>query len=320
MINRMTAIHLSKSVKSKCALVTGGAGFIGSHLVDRLVAEGYHVKVIDDLSTGTLANIEGHVEAGRVEFLKGDIRDQALVKEAMHGVDVVAHLAALTSVPFSMKNPDLVYDVNVSGSLNLMFSAIETGVDRFVFASSCAVYGDTTVLPVSESADFKPLSPYAESKLAIERCLRGFSGRGVLDSVVLRFFNVYGPRQGLSEYSGVITMFTDRCRSHQPLLIFGDGSQTRDFVNVADVVAGIYAALTVSNITGEVFNIGTGKPTSVNELAHAVLELTGANVGIRYEPERLGEIKESYADNSRAKRLLSFRPKVGLNQGLKALV
>jgi UDP-glucose 4-epimerase len=303
----------------KTALVTGGAGFIGSHLVDRLVAEGYDVKVIDDLSTGQLANIAGHVEAGSVEFLKGDIRDPTLVKEAMQGVDVVAHLAALTSVPFSMKNPDLVYDVNLSGSLNLIFAAIKAGVGRFVFASSCAVFGDTTILPVTETAEFKPISPYAESKLAIERCLRGFSNRGALDSVILRFFNVYGPRQGLSEYSGVITKFLDRCNSRQPLLIFGDGSQTRDFVNVADIVEGIYSALTLSGIQGEVFNLGTGKPTSVNELAHVVLDLTGAGVGIRYEPARLGEIKESYADISKAKRLLGFQPKASLTEGLTAL-
>jgi UDP-glucose 4-epimerase len=135
-----------------------------------------------------------------------------------------------------------------------------------VFASSCAVFGDTTILPVNESTEFKPISPYAESKLAIERCLRGFSSRGALNSVILRFFNVYGPRQGLSEYSGVITKFMDRSRSGQPLLIFGDGSQTRDFINVADIVAGIYSALTNQGVKGEVFNLGTGKPTSVNEL------------------------------------------------------
>ena len=237
----------------------------------------YFVKVIDDLSTGQLSNIASHVESGRVEFLKGDIRDQALIKKAVEGVDAVAHLAALTSVPFSMKNPDLVYDVNVSGSLNLIFAAIEAGVGRFVFASSCAVYGDTKVLPVSELAAFSPLSPYAESKLAIERCLRGLGLRGALDSVVLRFFNVYGLRQGLSEYSGVITKFFNCAKSR--VAVVCDGSQTRDFVNVADIVEGIYSALTVGGVEGGVFNLGTGKPTSVNDLAHAVLT-TGAGVGI----------------------------------------
>jgi UDP-glucose 4-epimerase len=141
-----------------------------------------------------------------------------------------------------------------------------------------------------------------------------------LNSVILRFFNVYGPRQGLSEYSGVITKFMDRCRSRQPLLIFGDGSQTRDFVNVADIVEGIYSALTISGVEDEVFNLGTGMPTSVNDLAHAVLDLTGTGVGIRYEPARVGEIKESYADISKAKRLLGFQPKVSLREGLSALI
>lgn len=304
----------------KSALVTGGAGFIGSHLVDRLVKEGYSVKVIDDLSTGVLANIAGHVESGKVEFLKGDIRDPALIKKAVDDVDVVAHLAALTSVPFSMKNPDLVYDVNVTGSLNLIFTAAEAGVERFVFASSCAVFGDTTILPVNESAEFKPISPYAESKLAIERCLRGLGSRGVLDSVILRFFNVFGPRQGLSEYSGVITKFMGCCRSGQPLVVYGDGSQTRDFVNVADIVDGIYGALSVKGVEGEVFNIGSSKPTSVNELAKVILDLTGSGVGVRYEPARLGDIKESYADIDKAKRLLGFQPKVTLREGLWALV
>lgn len=305
---------------SKIALVTGGAGFIGSHLVDRLVAEGYYVKVVDDLSTGVLSNIAGHVESGRVEFLQGDIRDPALVKRAVAGVAVVAHLAALTSVPFSVKNPDLVYDVNVSGSLNLIFAAVGAGVERFVFASSCAVFGDTTMLPVGEFAGFKPISPYAESKLAVERCLRGLAIRGALDSVILRFFNVFGPRQGLSEYSGVITKFMGCCRSHQPLVIYGDGSQTRDFVNVADVVEGIYAALTIKGVEGEVFNLGSSKPTSVNELAKAVIDLTGAGVGVRYEPARLGDIKASYADIAKAKRLLGFQPKVSLREGLAYLV
>ncbi len=305
---------------AKTALVTGGAGFIGSHLVDRLINEGYSVRVIDNLTTGEMRNIEAHVKNGKVSFINGDIRDSGLIKKCVDGVDIVAHLAALTSVPFSVDHPDLVYDVNVSGSLNLMHAAIEAGVGRFVFASSCAVFGDTTVLPVGESAKFNPISPYAESKLAIERCCRGFSQRGVLGSVVLRFFNVFGPRQGLSEYSGVITKFFGCCRNHSPLVIFGDGLQTRDFVSVFDVVEGVYAAMTQSGVEGEVFNIGSGRATTINQLAQAVLDLTGADVGIRYEPPRLGDIKESYADIAKAKRLLRFQPKVSLREGLAALV
>ena len=167
---------------------------------------------------------------------------------------------------------------------------------------------------------FKPISPYAESKLAIERCLRGLGLRGALDSVVLRFFNVYGPRQGLSEYSGVITKFFECAKSRQPLVVFGDGSQTRDFVNVVDIVEGFYSALTMSGVEGEVFNLGTGKPTSVNDLAHVVLDLTGADVGVRFEPVRLGEIRESYADISKAKQLLKFGSKLTLREGFAALV
>ncbi len=167
---------------------------------------------------------------------------------------------------------------------------------------------------------FKPISPYAESKLAIERCLRGLGLRGVLDSVVLRFFNVYSPCQGLSEYSGVITKFFECAKSRQPLVVFGDGSQTRDFVNVVDIVEGFYSALTMSGVEGEVFNLGTGTPTSVNDLAHVVLDLTGADVGVRFEPVRLGEIRESYADISKAKQLLKFGSKLTLREGFAALV
>lgn len=306
--------------KSGTALVTGGAGFIGSHLVDRLVRESYTVRIIDNLSSGQLENIKGHSSKGTVDFVEGDIRDSALVRKCVDGVDVVVHLAALTSVPFSVEKPDLTFDVNVSGSLNLMHACIEAGVGRFVFASTCAVFGDPEFLPVNEKAQVKPISPYAESKLAVERCCRGFNNRGVLGSVVLRFFNVFGPRQGLSEYSGVITRFVDRCRSQLPFVVYGDGLQTRDFVSVFDVVEGIFAAMQRSNVEGELFNIGSGKATSINDLAKAVLDLAGVDLEIHHEKFRAGDIKDSYADISKAKRMLGFKPKVNLREGLKVLI
>ncbi|NLB56827.1 MAG: NAD-dependent epimerase/dehydratase family protein [Lentisphaerae bacterium] len=289
-------------------------------MVDRLIDEGYYVKVIDDLTMGTLLNLKKHLDSSKLEFVKGDIRDPVAIERCVKGIDVIAHLAALTSVPFSVEYPDLVYDVNVSGSLNLMYSAIKAGVGRFVFASSCAVFGDTTVLPVTESAVFNPISPYAESKLAIERCCRGFYKRGLLGSVVLRFFNVYGPRQGLSEYSGVITKFFDAARRGLPLVIFGDGLQTRDFVSVYDVVDSVYLAMTLGSVEGKAFNIGSGKETNIHQIAQTILELTGSDVDICYEQPRLGDIQESCADISKAKRLLKFQPKVALKDGLVALV
>jgi UDP-glucose 4-epimerase len=301
-------------------LVTGGAGFIGSHLVDRLVDEGYDVRVIDNLYSGKLENIERHIKNNKVDFVKGDIRDTSLVKKSLVGVDAVFHLAAIISVPFSVSNPELTLDVNVAGTLNLLNSSSEKNVRKFIFVSSCAVFGDTKILPVNENASTNPISPYAESKLSAERECLSFQQRGLLQSVVLRFFNVYGPRQGMNDYSGVITRFINRAKQKQFLTIYGDGSQTRDFVNVQDIVQALLACMKNSSANGEVFNIGSGKPTSITELAKTVLELTGQDLEIRYELARAGDIKDSYADISKAKRLLNYEPKINLRDGLKALL
>jgi UDP-glucose 4-epimerase len=301
-------------------LVTGGAGFIGSHVVDRLVNDGYEVRVIDDLSTGRLSNIRGHLNSGKIDFVKGDIRDASLVKESLDGISIVTHLAALISVPFSVENPDLTFDVNLSGTLNLLRACIKERVDRFVFVSSCAVFGEPESLPISETTRTNPISPYAESKLIAERYCLGFSERQLLRSVVLRFFNVYGPRQGLNEYSGVITRFIGSVRRRAPLVIYGDGLQTRDFVNVKDVVQGVLAAIRSNKAEGEVFNVGSGKPTSIIELAKTVSELAGVEFEVRYEEPRLGDIRDSFADISKAKNLLCYRSEVSLRDGLRTLL
>ncbi len=301
-------------------LVTGGAGFIGSHLVDRLVKDGYDVRVLDDLSSGKVENLSGYLSSGKVDFVEGDIRDSAVVGECLSGVDAVVHLAALISVPFSVEHPDLTFDVNASGTLNMLRSSAKLGVDKFVFASSCAVYGDPKFLPVSEDSEVFPISPYAESKLLGERFCFGFGDRRLLRTVVLRFFNVYGPRQGLSEYSGVITRFFDRCRRGLPLVVYGDGSQTRDFVCVFDVVEAIVSCVKKSAADRGVFNVGSGVATSVKELAKVVLDLTGANCGVRYEAPRAGDIKDSYADISKVKKVLGFEPRFSLRDGLRTLL
>ena len=301
-------------------LVTGGAGFIGSHVVDRLITQGYSVRVLDDLSSGNLANIGEHLSSGAVEFVEGDIRDEKIVKSTLKGVDVVIHLAALISVPLSIQNPELTFDVNLSGTSNLLRSSVQEGIGKFVFASSCAVYGDTKVLPINETVKVNPISPYADSKLLGERYCLGFSERKLLKSVILRFLNVYGPRQGMNDYSGVITKFMDRIKKKEPLLIYGDGLQTRDFVNVADVVDAILAAMIVEGVEGEVFNVGSGKPTSVNELAKTILDLAGLDLEICYESSRAGDIKDSYADISKAQTCLGFEPKVSLRDGLRMLL
>jgi UDP-glucose 4-epimerase len=301
-------------------LVTGGAGFIGSHLVDRLVKEGYGVRVIDDLSSGKLENIAGHLSSGNVDFVRGDIRDASLVRKCVDGVDAVVHLAALISVPFSIENPDLTFNVNLAGTLGLVRACIQEGVGKFVFVSSCAVYGESQFLPVNEQHRTDPISPYAESKLIAERYCLGFQERGLLQSVVLRFFNVYGPRQGMNDYSGVITRFMTNCKQKLPLTIYGDGSQTRDFVSVYDIVEAISAAVKSSDAVGSAFNIGSGKPTSIKELAKTILQLAGEDLEIHYENPRDGDIKDSYADISKAKKILGYVPKVSLRDGLQALL
>jgi len=308
---------MSKKVR---VLVTGGAGFIGSHLVDRLVEKDYDVRIIDNLSTGNLDNINGHLDSGDVEFVEGDIRDAEDVAKCMKDVDVVAHLAAITSVPFSVKNPELTFDVNSKGTFNLLRFAAEEGVAKFLFVSSCAVYGDPQYLPVDEKHPVKPISPYAASKAAAEKfCLDVVEDRS-FRSAVVRLFNVYGLRQGLSEYSGVITKFFDRARKGQSLLIYGDGKQTRDFVSVFDVVSALVACIEKSAAEGEVFNIGTGAAVSINELARVVLDLFGLELPVRHERARAGEILHSYADASKARRVLGFKPSVSLAEGLRGLL
>jgi len=306
-------------LESKKVLVTGGAGFIGSHVVDRLANGGYYVRVIDNLSTGKLVNINQHLEKDTVDFVKGNIRDFELVRQCVQDVDAVIHLAAMTSVPLSIKQPKMTYETNVTGTLNLLNACAETKVNTFVFISSCAVYGEPKYLPVDELHPTNPISPYAESKLLSERHCLDFHKKRLPKSVVLRLFNVYGPRQGVNDYSGVITKFIDRSKQKMPLIIYGDGSQTRDFVNVHDVVEAVLKALENEEAEGEVFNIGFGAATSVNELAKHILDLADLNLEISYEKPRAGDITNTFADVSKAGKLLGYKPTFSLQNGLRAL-
>ena len=305
---------------TKRILVTGGAGFIGSHVVDRLVERGYGVRVIDNLSTGKLENLKGHLDGGGVDFVEGDVRDAKLVKKCVQGVDTVIHLAAVTSVPFSFENPDLTFEVNVAGTINLLFSCAKQKVGRFVFVSSCAVYGEPEFLPINEGHPTRPISPYAESKLAGEKYCLGFHESGLLRSVVLRLFNVYGLRQIVNDYCGVIMRFIDGGRRGLPLVVNGDGSQTRDFVNVGDVADAILSAVESSDVEGEVFNVGFGEPTSVDDLAMAVSECAGLKLEVVHGDPRSGDIKQSYADVSKAEKFLGYAPRVSLKDGLRTLL
>jgi len=302
-------------------LVTGGAGCIGSHVVDRLVGLGCSVVVFDDLSSGRFSSLEGHLASGRVRFYMGDIRDWALVSKAVRDVDAVVHLAAVISVPFSVKHPVRTNDVNVNGTLNLLWACCGAeNVKRFVFSSSCAVYGEACYVPVDEGHPVQPLSPYAASKVAGEAYCNVFWKAYGLETVVLRIFNVYGPRQLVNDYSGVIVKFMDAMRGDGRLTVYGDGEQTRDFVFVDDVVDAVLLALENEDAAGETFNIGSGKATSVNLLAETVSEVFGAEAQVAYEEPRPGDIRHSVASIAKAERLLGYRPKVDLEQGLRKLL
>ena len=298
-------------------LVTGVAGFIGSHLCLSLLSRGFEVWGLDDLSHGDLGRVEELEEYG-LRFVKVDIRDRVEVRRVLREVKPVgvAHLAALISVPESFEKPALYMAVNVEGTRNLVSAANEVGVERFVYASSAAVYGNPVRLPIDEDHPTKPVSPYGKSKLLGEKCvLNEFRG----SAFSLRLFNVYGRGQN-PEYAGVITKFLERVSRGEPPIIYGDGEQTRDFVYVGDVVDAFIRALTSSLRGAYVFNIGTGNAVTINQLARMIIKLAGLNVEPIHADPRPGDIRHSYADISRTKRVLGWQPKISLEEGLKRLV
>jgi UDP-glucose 4-epimerase len=303
-------------------LVTGGAGFVGSHTVDRFLAEGFEIVVLDDLRSGRLENISRHFGEKSFRFVRGDVRDSGLVKDLVSDVDAVVHLAALISVPESIKDPVLTNDVNVNGTLNLLKASVDSDIRRFIYASSCAVYGNVESLPIKEDCPARPESPYGVSKLVAENYVRTYHEDFGIETVCLRYFNVYGPRQVYSDYSGVITQFLSRLARNLPLVIFGDGEQTRDFVYVQDIVEANVLALKCerAGAAGEIFNIGTGVATSVNQLANALLEVTNkTRLKIMHSEAREGDIRHSVADISKAREKLDYNPRVSLQDGLKEL-
>jgi UDP-glucose 4-epimerase len=234
-------------------------------------------------------------------------------------VDAVIHLAAIISVPFSIENPDVTFDVNVEGTRGLLASCVRSGVKKFIFASSCSVYGTPQYLPINEAHPTCPISPYAASKLEGEHCCQKLIDRSGLDVVVLRFFNVFGPRQALNEYSGVITKFIEHAEKGQPLVIYGDGLQTRDFVHVTDI-ADVVSTLLRGGETQGVFNVGYGKAVSISDLAKTVLSLSGRDCGFIHKPPREGDILHSVADPSKARKTFAYAPKTGLEDGLQDLL
>ena len=299
----------------KC-LVTGGAGFIGSNLTERLLGDGVQVRVLDSLTSGFMENLEPFL--GNIEFKQGDVRDIDTLQEIMVGVEVVFHQAAVVSVPQSVEDPIETAMVNDLGTLHVLEAAHRAGVRRVVFASSCAVYGDLPQLPKRENMETRPLSPYAASKLHGETYASLYSDLYGLDVVCLRYFNVYGPKQDpTSPYSGVISIFMDRAVRGELPTIYGDGEQFRDFVYVADVVQANLLAAYRDNITGAVINIGTGSSVTVNGLWQTISQFAGVEGEPERAEERPGDIRESVADISLARQLLTYEPHHSLEEGLK---
>jgi UDP-glucose 4-epimerase len=308
-------------LKARRALVTGGAGFIGSHLVDRLVEAGWLVSVLDNLSTGKVTNIRHHLENKRVALFRGSIVDEAVVRRSLDDAHTVFHLAAISGVTESVTDPEGTNETNVHGIVKLLDEARRRDVESIVFVSSAAVYGSSHTPPLRETLAPRPESPYGASKLAGEAYCSAFSSTYGIRTIVLRYFNVYGPRSKAGQEGGVMMEFARRLSSGEPLRIFGDGRQTRDFVHVSDVVDATVRAAGSNLEAGEVLNVGSGKGISINELAASFLKESGSprrNV-LHLEAGR-GEIRNSWASVSRAKSLLGYHPRMDLSTGIRELL
>ena len=297
------------------ALVTGGAGFIGSHLVDELVGSGCRVSVLDNLSTGKLRNLSSTDD--RIDFYQGDIRDMTAVKEAIEGREAVFHLAAMVSVPQTVADPLLSTDVNIMGTTTVLEAARQQQCKAVIFASSCAVYGDNPQQPKTEQMPIQTLSPYAQQKLTAEQYMTLFSEVYGLSAVSLRFFNVYGPRQDPSSpYSGVISIFMNRALANEAPNIYGDGRQSRDFIYVKDIVRALMLAADPS-AAGRVINVGSGCSVTITELWERISVIAGIEVPANYTDARKGDILHSLSSIELARELLDFKPTVMFDDGLK---
>lgn len=296
-------------------LVTGGAGFIGSHLVEELVRRGERVRVVDSLVTGHRENLS--TVAGRIEFIEGDLADAEVAASAAAGADYVLHQAAIPSVPRSVAEPVFCHRANVDATLNLLVAARDAGVKRLVFAGSSSVYGNVAVLPTHEDLPLDPLTPYALQKLMGEQYLRLFTALYGLETVSTRYFNVFGPRQDPSSpYSGVISVFIRALLDGRTPTIYGDGEQTRDFTYVANVVDGVLKACHAPGIAGQVINVATGGRVSLNALFATLRSLTGATAAPAHGPARTGDVRHSQADIGRARALLGYAPSIEFDEGL----
>jgi nucleoside-diphosphate-sugar epimerase len=299
-------------------LVTGGAGFIGSHLVEELLRRGERVRVVDSLITGKRENL---VKMPQAEFIQGDLSDVDVARRAVQGVDYVLHQAAIPSVPRSVEDPITSNRHNIDASLNVLVAARDAGVRRVVYAGSSSAYGNQPTQPKVETMGTDPLSPYALQKLVAEQYCQMFTQLYGLETVTIRYFNVFGPRQDPSSpYSGVISLFISALVEGRRPKIYGDGEQTRDFTYVANVVDGVLRACQAPDASGEVINVATGGRISLNELFRTLRDLTGAKGEPIYDDPRAGDVRDSQADIGKARRLLGYEPLVGLADGLQKTV
>jgi UDP-glucose 4-epimerase len=300
-------------------LITGGAGFIGSHIATALIERGEKVRILDNLSTGKIQNL-APLE-GKFEFIQGDIADPDVVATAMRGVEVVFHQAALASVPMSLENPLATNRACVTGTVTVLKGAVDAKVRRLVYAASSSAYGDQPTSSKRETDLPQPLSPYAAAKLAGEYYLQAFYHSFGLETVGLRYFNVFGPRQDPdSPYSAVIPIFVTRLLSGKPPVIYGDGLQSRDFTFVANVVKGNLLASEKTGVAGRIINLADGRQTTLLRLIELLNDMLGTQTKIDFQPARIGDVRESLADVSLARKLLDYQPQVNLEEGLKLTI
>jgi len=300
-------------------LVTGGAGFIGSHIVERLVKDGHSVRVIDNFSSGKRANLAPFGD--KVELLEGDIRDRNDCRRACEGIEIIFHQAAVPSVPKSVDDPVTSHEANIDGTFNLLLAARDAGCRRVIYAASSSAYGDAVELPKRETARPEPLSPYAVNKLVGEYYCKIFSCCYGLQTVALRYFNVFGPRQDpKSQYAAAIPAFVTAILRDEPPTIYGDGEQTRDFTYIDNVVHANLLAANAPKVNGEVVNIACSERVSVNQIIRQINELLGRNVKPKYVPERPGDVKHSLADITAARELIGYQPLVSFEDGLRRAI
>ncbi len=302
---------------TKRVVVTGGLGFIGHYLVERLVGEGHEVVVFDDFSSGQPDSLNSLVARDDLKLVKGDVRRAEQTSKVLEGAESVVHLAAIVSVPRSFREPRLVNAVNAGGTLNVLEGCKRNGVKRMVFASSAAVYGESKGFPFTEESPLNPSSPYAASKVAGEEHCKSYSQDSRINTIRLRLMNIYGKRRAQGPYSGVMTKFAESSASARPIVIYGDGNQTRDFTHVDDAVDAICLCLSKQRVKNETMNIGTGRSTSINELASLFLKISNHQSKVVHVRGRPGDTVHSQADVSKARSLIGYRAKVSLEEGVE---